>query len=113
MLDRSVFIRELLPQDLKLEIGRLSMEQTMTAASFLASVVGFAHARQMDSSARKTWKSELQGNRPKDLDAPSWLWSSAVELLVAHEEPTYVTVGVMQWDCQVKQSPPGTRVGTA
>jgi uncharacterized protein (DUF2252 family) len=89
MLDRSVFIRELLPQDLKLEIGQLSMDQTMTAASFLASVVGFAHARQMDSSTRKAWKSALQENRPKDLDAPSWLWSSAVELLVAHEE-TYL-----------------------
>ena len=36
--DRSVFIRELLPQDLKIEIERLTVEDAMKAASFMAGV---------------------------------------------------------------------------
>lgn len=39
---RSVFIRELLPQDLKIEIDRLNTEQARKAASFLAGAVGKA-----------------------------------------------------------------------
>src|SRR5580704_16879984 len=46
LLDRSVFIRELLPQDLKVEIESLTTKEATRAAMFLASVVGFAHARQ-------------------------------------------------------------------
>lgn len=80
-----VFIRELLPQDLKVEIDHLTIKQAMKAARFLATVVGFAHARQMDLSARAAWGDELGLYRTKTLDAPSWLWSSVVELLVSHE----------------------------
>jgi uncharacterized protein (DUF2252 family) len=85
VLERPVFIRELLPQDLKLEIERLSEKEATKAARFLASVVGFAHVRQMDSATRSAWRVELGKNRSKSLDAPSWLWSSVVELLVNHE----------------------------
>jgi uncharacterized protein (DUF2252 family) len=35
------------------------------------------------------WQKELSGNRANNLDAPSWLWTSVVGLLVAHEE-TYL-----------------------
>jgi uncharacterized protein (DUF2252 family) len=82
---RSVFIRELLPQDLKIEIERLTTEQAMKAASFLAGVVGKAHARQMDRPARARWTRELERQRSKTLDAPSWLWSSVVALIGKHE----------------------------
>jgi uncharacterized protein (DUF2252 family) len=85
LLDRSVFIRELLPQDLKVEIEKLTTKEATLAAKFLASVVGFAHARQMDAATRKAWRTELTRSRSKSLDAPSWLWSSVVELLVSHE----------------------------
>jgi uncharacterized protein (DUF2252 family) len=85
MLDHSVFVRELLPQDLKIEIARLSEGQATKTAWFLAWVVGVAHARQMDSAVRKSWQSELRKRRSKTLDAPSWLWSSIVELLISHE----------------------------
>ena len=85
LLDRSVFIRELLPQDLKVEIESLTTKEATRAAMFLASVVGFAHARQMDAATRKAWQTELTRNRSHSLDAPSWLWSSVVELLVSHE----------------------------
>jgi uncharacterized protein (DUF2252 family) len=82
---RPVFIRELLPQDLKIEISRLTIEEAMKAASFLAGVVGKAHARQMDKSTRARWSKELERNRSKSLDAPSWLWSSVVSLIGKHE----------------------------
>jgi uncharacterized protein (DUF2252 family) len=84
-LDRSVFIRELRPQDMKPEIGQLSREEAVKLARFLAVVVGSAHARQMDPSTRKAWRKECARNRSKNLDAPSWLWCSVVELLVRHE----------------------------
>jgi uncharacterized protein (DUF2252 family) len=82
---RSVFVRELLPQDLKIEIDRLTTKQAEKAASFLAGVVGKAHARQMDNATRKGWIKELNRHRSKSLDAPSWLWSSVVALIGKHE----------------------------
>lgn len=85
VLDRSVFIRELLPQDLKIEIERLTIEDAMKASSFLAGVVGKAHARQLDPAAREAWVKELERHRSKTLDAPNWLWSSVVELVGRHE----------------------------
>lgn len=62
-LDRSVFLRELLPQDLKVEINRRTRDEAMKVARFLALVVGRAHARQMDASTRASWRVELQRNR--------------------------------------------------
>ncbi|MDB6060907.1 MAG: hypothetical protein JWM78_1010 [Verrucomicrobiaceae bacterium] len=85
VLDRSVFIRELLPQDLKLDIDQLTEVEAMKAAHFLALVVGKAHARQMDAATQKSWQQELKRNRSKTLDAPSWLWSSIVQLIMNHE----------------------------
>jgi uncharacterized protein (DUF2252 family) len=83
--DKSVFIRELLPQDLKIEIERLTIKDAMKAASFLAGVVGKAHARQLDQEQRQAWHKELERHRSKTLDAPSWLWSGVVELIGRHE----------------------------
>ena len=85
MLDRSVFLRELLPQDLKLEIETLSRAEAMAVAEFLANVVGRAHSRQLNTAERKNWLAELQRNRSKTLDAPSWLWNSVVDLVALHE----------------------------
>jgi uncharacterized protein (DUF2252 family) len=82
---RSLFIRELLPQDLKVEIEQLTVPDAMKAASFLAGVVGKAHARQMDKATRKSWSNELDRHRSKSLEAPSWLWSSVVSLIGSHE----------------------------
>jgi uncharacterized protein (DUF2252 family) len=83
--NKSVFIRELLPQDLKVEIERLTVPDAMKAASFLAGVVGKAHARQMDQATRTNWFKELERNRSRTLEAPSWLWSSVVSLIGSHE----------------------------
>jgi uncharacterized protein (DUF2252 family) len=84
-LGRSVFVRELRPQDMKPEIEQLTRDEATKLARFLATVVGSAHARQMDGSMRNSWQKEMRKNRTKSLDAPSWLWSSVVELLVSHE----------------------------
>jgi uncharacterized protein (DUF2252 family) len=85
LLDRAVFIRELLPQDLKLELDSLDQREACDVARYLASVVGRSHARQLSKADRKAWRSELRRRRPKTLDAPSWLWSSVVELVASHE----------------------------
>jgi len=85
LFDHPVFIRELLPQDLKLNIDRLSHKQAGRTARFLGAVVGCAHARQMSVSTRKSWLTELKRRQSKSVDAPSWLWTSVVELLARHE----------------------------
>jgi uncharacterized protein (DUF2252 family) len=82
---KSVFVRELLPQDLKFEIEQMTVDEAMGVARFLAEVVGRAHARQMDGATRKRWLKELAKGRTKSLDAPSWLWSSVVSLIASHE----------------------------
>ena len=84
-LDRAIFMRELLPEDLKLGIDQISREEAMKAARYLAMVVGKSHARQMDVVTRAKWRDELGRNRAANLDAPNWLWSSIVELVASHE----------------------------
>jgi uncharacterized protein (DUF2252 family) len=85
LLRRPVVMRELMPQDLKLEIETLTCDEAVGVARFLAGVVGKAHARQMDAATRKRWSQELQRNHLKSLDAPGWLWKSVVELVAEHE----------------------------
>ena len=82
---KSVFVRELMPQDRKIEVEQLTSEEAVEVAGFLAAVVGKGHSRQMDARARKQWLGELQHDRSKSMKAPGWLWSSVVELLVDHE----------------------------
>jgi uncharacterized protein (DUF2252 family) len=83
--ENSVFVRELMPQDRKIEVEQLTSAEAIEVAGFLAAVVGKAHGRQMDAGARKEWQRELQRSRSKSLNAPGWLWTSLVELLADHE----------------------------
>ena len=83
--DRAEVVRELLPQDLKLEMDQLTREEAIGAARFLASVVGKAHASQMNLKTKEQWRTDLSRNHSKKLDAPSWLWTSVVELVASHE----------------------------
>ncbi|MGF7156070.1 uncharacterized protein (DUF2252 family) [Novosphingobium gossypii] len=85
MMDRSFFIRELAPQDLKIEIDQFNEKQAARAARYLAFVVGRAHARQMDQPARADWVAKLERDRRSSIDAPSWLWESVVALAGRHE----------------------------
>lgn len=85
LLDRSLFIRELTPQDLKLEVDQFSRGEAIRAARHLAFVVGTAHARQMDTVTRSRWLTILEADRRGGLDTPSWLWESVVALSGRHE----------------------------
>ena len=85
LLDKAVVVRELLPQDLKIEIDALSSEEAMSIARYLSGVVGKAHARQLDTVGRGRWLAELSRSQSKSIDAPSWLWSSVVDLVATHE----------------------------
>ena len=84
LLDIPVFIRELAPQDLKLELAQFSRAEAVKAAHYLAYVVGRAHARQMDAKQRAEWLGTLSRAAP-GLDAPTWLWESVVALAGGHE----------------------------
>jgi uncharacterized protein (DUF2252 family) len=84
-LGRSIVVRELMPQDFKLEIDQLTRDEAVSAARYLAAVVGKAHARQMPLGTRRQWIAELHRNRSKTLDAPGWMWRSVVELIADHE----------------------------
>lgn len=82
---KPVVLRELLPQDLKLEMDQLTRDEAISSARFLASVVGRAHSSQLDHKAQRNWLNSLRSSRSKKLDAPSWLWASVIELVASHE----------------------------
>jgi uncharacterized protein (DUF2252 family) len=85
LLGKPVVIRELMPQDLKLEVGRLTERKILPLAAYLAGIVGRAHGRQMSADTRAGWLTELAHARTSALDAPTWLWSAVVSLLSIHE----------------------------
>ncbi len=82
---RSLFVRELSPQDLKLEVDQFSDSQAIRASHYLAFVVGKAHARQMDGAARREWAAVIEADRRGMIDTPTWLWESIVSLAGSHE----------------------------
>jgi uncharacterized protein (DUF2252 family) len=83
---RAVFVRELRPQDLKVELDTVSMRVAVATAALLSEVLGRAHGSQISTALRKRWLRELKRASSRKLDAPSWLWSSVVELIGLHEQ---------------------------
>jgi uncharacterized protein (DUF2252 family) len=84
LLDRGVVLRELMPQDLKIEVESLTETEAVELSAYLAGIVGRAHGRQMTKDDRQAW-SKILAARAGRLDAPGWLWSSVVELISIHE----------------------------
>lgn len=82
---KPVILRELLPQDLKLEIEQIGQTEAMNLARYLARIVGQAHARQMDRATRRSWLTDLRRGNTRSMDAPLWLWHSIVDLVGSHE----------------------------
>ena len=82
---KDLVMRELMPQDLKFDLDRLTQDEAVAAARYLAGVVGKAHGRQMDGKTRSSWLAKLRKRHSPSLDAPSWLWSSVVALIADHE----------------------------
>jgi uncharacterized protein (DUF2252 family) len=85
LMNRSMVMRELMPQDLKFDLDRLTKVEAVAAARYLAAVLGKAHGRQMTRKIAASWMTELKKQHTSSLDAPSWLWSSVVSLIAEHE----------------------------
>ncbi|MEO6846359.1 MAG: DUF2252 family protein [Chthoniobacterales bacterium] len=85
LLGHHMVMRELRPQDLKFDFSVLTREEAVLTARLLAGVVGKAHGRQMNRTARAQWSKTLKAGHTKTLDAPSWLWNSVVGLVAEHE----------------------------
>jgi uncharacterized protein (DUF2252 family) len=85
LLGRPVVMRELKPQDLKLELEQFSRKEAVSAAAYLAFVVGRAHARQLDAKQKAAWAEAFGRRRDPAIDAPSWLWRAVVDLAGTHE----------------------------
>ena len=83
---KAVIVRELMPQDRKLDTDQLDVQEATDVAAYLGAVVGKAHCRQMSSDQRKEWLAELKGKSTANLDAPRWLWKTIVSLLGIHEK---------------------------
>jgi uncharacterized protein (DUF2252 family) len=85
LLGKPVVMRELAPQDPKLDVDQFSHEEAVRAAHYLAYVVGKAHGRQMDEATRSSWRREVLRDTGGGEQARNWLWSSVVELAGRHE----------------------------
>jgi uncharacterized protein (DUF2252 family) len=81
----AVFVRELMPQDLKLELEMMDETEARVTVRALARIVGLAHARQLDATSRQHWRRDLEGASSRSIDAPTWLWSSVVDSIGIHE----------------------------
>lgn len=85
MLDRPMVLRELAPEDLKIESDHLPPLAMNAIAAYLGWVLGESHARQMSADERKQWRGRLRQSRSTRVDTPSWLWQAIVDALASHE----------------------------
>jgi uncharacterized protein (DUF2252 family) len=81
LLSAPVVLRELAPQDLKIEVEQFSRKEAIASSAYLAYVIGMAHARQLDDAARVDWHRLLRDGS----GGSSWLWQAIVELAAHHE----------------------------
>jgi uncharacterized protein (DUF2252 family) len=82
LMDKAVFVRELLPQDLKIEIEQLTRDEAMKVAHFLSAVVGKAHSRFQNQKAMAKGTSAKSVNVLRRADVAV---DDIVELLANHE----------------------------
>ena len=94
---KSVVLRELLPQDLKLVMDELTRDEAIGAARYLASVVARAHAGQMEKAAQKEWLTDLRKNRSRSLDAPLCFGKASLNLWQATKRHISNTAGSTPW----------------
>ncbi len=85
ILQRPVFVRELLPQDLKFELDSLEENEAVAVGQYLAGVVAVAHAEQLEAEAASTWLEAFRKTDAKNMRAPAWLWAAVVDLVALHE----------------------------
>ena len=85
VLGKPVSVRELLPQDLKFEMHRITDADGREMAAYMGSVVGIAHARQLAPAQCATWLATLRKESANGSTAPAWLWAAIVDLVALHE----------------------------
>jgi uncharacterized protein (DUF2252 family) len=85
VLERPVFVRELMPQDLKCAVESRGADEARTIGHYLAVVVATAHARQLDPDAAGAWLETFRKENAKNMTAPAWLWAAVVDLVALHE----------------------------
>jgi hypothetical protein len=61
----------------------------------------------MTPKDRLSWRSELKKSSKSKLDAPSWLWSSVVELASLHEAAFWIIADTIR--CGVPHKPRGIK----
>lgn len=86
VLNRHVVVRELLPQDRKVNLDLLKQGEAAPIAKHLGAVVGRAHARQLTPDQATAWSSKLLPKGTCDGHPPEWLWETLIELVGIHEE---------------------------
>lgn len=85
LMSKPIVMRQLAPQDLKIEVEQFSRKEAIAAAEYLAYIVGLAHSRQLSPSQRRLWRNKLIHQAHDRLAAPSWLWRSVMVLASEHE----------------------------
>jgi uncharacterized protein (DUF2252 family) len=83
--DKDVFVRELLPQDLKFKLESLREAEAIAIGHYLASVVASAHARQLQVDTCAEWLETFRKDNANNMRAPAWLWAAVVDLVAMHE----------------------------
>jgi hypothetical protein len=86
ILGRRTVVRELMPQDRKVNLKLLKRGEAAPIARHLGAVVGRAHARQLSPEASVAWAERLLPDGLPDRVPPEWLWEPLVRLVGEHEE---------------------------
>ncbi|SFL27451.1 DUF2252 family protein [Methylobacterium pseudosasicola] len=79
-----VTVRELMPQDLKIDAEQFSRGEAVRVSGHLAAILGRAHGRQMSANARRSWSDTVRAPG-QGADTPGWLWSAVTDLMGAHQ----------------------------
>jgi uncharacterized protein (DUF2252 family) len=83
---RPAFVRELTPQDLKIEIEQLTADEATKLAGFLGGLSGKLTIGKWTETRAPSGDGDLRRSRSKSPDAPGWLWKNVVDLPVDHEK---------------------------
>lgn len=85
LLGKAVFVRELRPQDLKIQIDKLTRDEATDIAGYLAFTIGKSHARQLTAKQRNDWLKTLNAPSQRGNGGADWLWKSVSALVGLHE----------------------------
>ena len=94
LLDKAVVLRELMPQDPKLDVETLNEAEAVLLAHYVGNVVGRAHGRQLDSSALASWRGELGRAHATTIDARRGCGVGSSNWCRSTKPPTWSIAGV-------------------